>query len=79
MLVARYQDSRRDWSVPLPDFVIHRAKVEIYPSGLHMIHMIMFTLLVVELVREDGSVEVMDLVTATGKAGMEGSMAVFSF
>ncbi|KZT35344.1 hypothetical protein SISSUDRAFT_1051508 [Sistotremastrum suecicum HHB10207 ss-3] len=78
-LVARYQDSRRDWSIPLPDFVIHRAKIEIYASGLHMIPMIMFSFMVTELVRRDGSVDVMDIVTATGKAGMEGSMAAFTF
>ncbi|KZT35590.1 hypothetical protein SISSUDRAFT_1051147 [Sistotremastrum suecicum HHB10207 ss-3] len=78
-LLAQYQDSRRDWSVPPPQLVIKKAKIEIHSPGLHMIDMILFSLLVVELVREDGAVGVMDVSTASGKGKMQGGFSARNF
>ncbi|KZT35343.1 hypothetical protein SISSUDRAFT_1051507 [Sistotremastrum suecicum HHB10207 ss-3] len=78
-LLARYRDSRRDWSAPIPRVEIEKAKIEIYPPGLHMIKMILFSLLVVELVREDGAVGVMDGSTASGRGKMQGGYSARNF
>lgn len=77
-LIARYRDSRRDWAIPLPEVVIHRAKMEIFASGLHMINIIMFSFLVTEILRRDRSPDVMDLATANNVARMEGAYSIFA-
>ncbi|KZS88112.1 hypothetical protein SISNIDRAFT_490457 [Sistotremastrum niveocremeum HHB9708] len=77
-LIARYRDSRRDWAIPLPEVVIHRAKMEIFASGLHMINIIMFSFLVTEILRRDRSPDVMDLATANNVARIEGAYSIFA-
>lgn len=59
--------------------VIHKAKMEIQSVGLKMINIIMFSFLVVELVREDVAASVMDSATASGKGKMEGGYSAGNF
>jgi len=55
--VATYKDSRRDWSIPPPDLVIHQARIEITSPGLPMIDEIIISLILTEIIRKKAKLE----------------------
>jgi len=49
--IARFFDSRRDWSANPSNLVIRKARMEIQPSALHMLDICVISLLITEVLR----------------------------
>ncbi|KZS98266.1 hypothetical protein SISNIDRAFT_448453 [Sistotremastrum niveocremeum HHB9708] len=49
--MARFKDSRRDWSIPPPALVIQKARLELQSSALHMLDAVVISLLLAERLR----------------------------
>ena len=64
VVMARYINARRDWAIPPPDLIIHPAQLVVEPAGLHILDLCMLTFVVVESIRRQGDVPVMDMDSA---------------
>jgi len=53
--IATYKESHRDWSVPPPALVIHKASLEVASIGITMLEHIILSLIIIEVTRVGNS------------------------